>query len=41
MARRKYAPEEVITNLCETEVRLSRGECATQAARASGITERT
>ena len=41
MARRKYTPEEIITNLREIEVRLSQGESAAHAARAVGITEPT
>lgn len=41
MARRKYTPEEIITNLREIEVRLSQGESTAHAARAVGITEQT
>ena len=41
MGRKRYSPEEIIANLREIEVRLSRGETTGQAVRAIGITEQT
>lgn len=40
MAKRAK-PEEIIANLREVEVRLSRGETTGQAVRAIGVTEQT
>jgi putative transposase len=41
MARKKYTAEQIIRNLREAEIHLSKGETIGQVARKLGITEQT
>jgi len=41
MPRKRYTPEQIINSLRESEVLLSQGNTAAQAARHLGITEQT
>ena len=41
MARKKYTAEQIIKNLREAEIHLSKGESIGQVARKLGITEQT
>ena len=41
MARKKYTAEQIIKNLREAEIHLSKGETIGQVARKLGITEQT
>lgn len=41
MARKKYTAEQIIRNLREAEIHLSKGESIGQVARKLGITEQT
>jgi putative transposase len=41
MPRKRYTPEQIINSLRETEVLMSQGSTAAEAARHLGITEQT
>ena len=41
MPRKRYSPEQIINSLRETEVLMSKGSTAGEAARHLGITEQT